>query len=212
MTVNHLTSHQAAEFESNTLPAHARTTLETLLSRRSHWPLIDPGPTDEEINVICDIGLRAPDNGLLRPWRFVIVRGAAREELGDLLVDLSCERDPDRPRPEHEQRKQRAFAAPLLIALGASLARSSSIPQVEQLLSVGAAAMNMLNAIHALGYGGYWTSGPDCDEPALHDALGFEDIDRLLGFLYVGTPRNATPAPERPLRSNYVREWGISAD
>ncbi|SAL78657.1 nitroreductase family protein [Caballeronia choica] len=54
----------------------------------------------------------------------------------------------------HEHRCQRAHAAPLIIALGAAVAGDSHIPEVERLLSVGAATMNMLNAIHALGYGG----------------------------------------------------------
>jgi hypothetical protein len=35
------------------------------------------------------------------------------------------------------------------------VAGDSHIPEVERLLSVGAATMNMLNAIHALGYGGF---------------------------------------------------------
>jgi hypothetical protein len=55
----------------------------------------------------------------------------------------------------HEHRCQRAHAAPLIIALGAAVAGDSHIPEVERLLSVGAATMNMLNAIHALGYGGF---------------------------------------------------------
>lgn len=42
---------------------------------------------------------------------------------------------------------------PLLIAIGARIRLEAPIPEIEQLLSAAAAAMNMLNAIHALGYG-----------------------------------------------------------
>ncbi len=179
------------------------------MSRRSRWPLSDPGPSKIELDTIFDVALRAPDNGLLRPWRFVVIQGDARDAFGDLLVDISSAREPDWLQTEHAQRKQRAFAAPLIIALGASVIKRSPIPEVEQLLSVGAAVMNMLNAVHALGYGGYWTSGPDCYEPELQEALGLKDEDRLLGFLYIGTPCGALPDRERPLKSSHVREWGV---
>ncbi|WP_120342481.1 nitroreductase [Paraburkholderia fungorum] len=181
--------------------------LEMLLSRQSHWPLTEPGPANTELDLIFDAALRAPDHGNLRPWRFVTIRGDAREQLGDVLVDLACARSPGEPRSAHAHRRQKAFAAPLVIALGAALSVHSKVPEIEQLLAVGAATMNMLNAIHALGYGGFWATGPDSYEPGLHDALGFAPNERLLGFLFVGTPKTPGQAPARPARSEHVREW-----
>jgi nitroreductase len=191
----------------NAYTAGQRSALAMLLGRRSRWPLSEPGPGQREIHAICDAGLRAPDNGLLRPWRFVIIQGDARAGLGRVLHDLSRSRCPTHSDHIHQQYAQRAFAAPLLIALGAHIDIASPIPQLEQILSVGAAAMNMLNAVHALGYGGYWTSGLDCIEPELLDAMGLADCDRLLGFLYVGTPQGDMPEGDRPAYENHVCEW-----
>jgi nitroreductase len=185
----------------------SRIVLQSLLSRQSQWPLSSPPPTDEQLSLILDAALRAPDHGRLRPWRFVIVRGAARDALGQVLVDIARAREPDEPAETHEHRRQRAQAAPLIIALGAAVAGDSHIPEVEQLLSVGAATMNMLNAIHALGYGGFWATGADAYDAGLHAALGFESSERLLGFLFVGTPRSASRRVARPERAAHVREW-----
>ncbi|MFL9949888.1 nitroreductase [Paraburkholderia agricolaris] len=178
-----------------------------LLSRQSHWPLTEPGPASTELDLIFDAALRAPDHGNLRPWRFVTIRGDARDQLGDVLVDLACARSPGEPRSAHAHRRQKAFAAPLVIALGAALSAHSKVPETEQLLAVGAATMNMLNAIHALGYGGLWATGPDCYEPQLREALGFAPNEQLVGFLFVGTPKTPGQAPARPARSEHVREW-----
>ncbi|MFL9868173.1 nitroreductase [Paraburkholderia fungorum] len=178
-----------------------------LLSRQSHWPLTEPGPANAELDLIFDAALRAPDHGNLRPWRFVTIRGDARNQLGDVLVDLACARSPDEPRSAHAHRRQKAFAAPLVIALGAALSAHPKVPEIEQLLAVGAATMNLLNAVHALGYGGFWATGPDCYEPRLHDALGFAPNERLLGFLFVGTPKTPGQEPARPARGEHVREW-----
>nr|WP_260853894.1 nitroreductase [Paraburkholderia sp. BCC1886] len=178
-----------------------------LLSRQSEWPLSEPGPADAELDLIVDAALRAPDHGNLRPWRFVAIRGEARGALGDVLVDAAHARNPEEPRSAHAHRRQKAFAAPLVIALGAAVTPHKKVPELEQLLAVGAATMNMLNAIHALGYGGFWATGPDSYEPGLHDALGFADNERLLGFLFIGTATTRTAAPVRPPRSEHLREW-----
>ncbi|WGS52179.1 nitroreductase [Paraburkholderia sp. D15] len=185
----------------------ASAALDVLLSRHSQWPLTEPGPADAELDLIFDAALRAPDHGNLRPWRFVTIRGEARGALGDLLVDLACARTPGEPRSAHAHRRQKAFAAPLVIALGAAVSAHPKAPEIEQLLAAGAATMNLLNAIHALGYGGFWATGPDSYEPRMRDALGFAANERLLGFLFVGTAKTPAQPPVRPARSAHVREW-----
>ncbi|MFT4065901.1 nitroreductase [Paraburkholderia sp.] len=190
----------------------AQVVLDSLLSRQSHWPLTEPGPDDAELAKIFDAALRAPDHARLRPWRFVLVRGDARGALGDVLVDLACARAPDEPRSAHAHRRQKAFAAPVVIALGAAIDPASHVPEIEQLMSMGAATMNLLNAIHALGYGGFWATGDDTYEPAMHAALGFGPSERLLGFLFIGTPqRESTRPTPRPDRADFVREWTAPA-
>jgi nitroreductase len=185
----------------------AEIALQALLSRQSHWPLMNPGPDDQQLATIFDAALRAPDHGRLQPWRFVIVRGAAREALGEVLVDLACARSPGDPRSAHAHRARKVQAAPVIIALSAAIDAESTVPEIEQLLAVGAAAMNMLNAIHVLGYGGFWATGVDSYDPAMHAALGFEASERLLGFLFVGTPQPNQRPVARPEHTAFVREW-----
>lgn len=197
--------------QTGTLPekthADGRASVETLLSRQSHWPLVEPGPDDAELALIFDTALRAPDHGRLRPWRFALIRGEARDELADVLVDVAAARAPDEPRSAHEHRRQKAYAAPVIIVVGAAISPGAGVPESEQILSAGAAAMNMLNAIHALGYGGFWATGIDAYDANLQAALDFEPSDRLLGFLFVGTPKSRERAALRPPRTNHVREW-----
>lgn len=188
-------------------PGVSADALNMLMTRQSHWPLAEPAPDDSQLQQIFDAALRAPDHGALRPWRFVLIRGDARLKLGELLVDLACARAPGEPRSAHEHRGRRALAAPVVIALVVSLTRETKVPEVEQLLCVGAAAMNMLNAIHALGFGGFWATGPDSYEQQMHRALGLTERDRLLGFLFVGTPVDGARAVERPSSDRYVTEW-----
>jgi nitroreductase len=204
--------HADGELPDLTLHARSAIVLQSLLSRQSHWPLMAPAPTDDELALIFDAALRAPDHARLRPWRFVFVRGDALDALGQLLVDVAAARSPDDPPGAHEHRRQRAHAAPLIVALGAAVDPDSHVPEVEQLLSMGAATMNVLNAIHALGYGAFWATGADAYDARLHRALGFHATERLLGFLFVGTPPRDAKHAKRSDRTAHVREWTGAQD
>lgn len=185
---------------------HRRHVLDLLLARRSVSALEDPAPSGRDLDLILDLGLRAPDHGRLRPWRFVLIRGEARGAFAERLVAAARRRDPAAPQALLDRYRAWPLRTPLLIGVGAVVRANHVIPESEQILSAGAAAMNMLNAIHLLGYAGMWVTGANAYDPEINAALGFEAPSRLVGFLAVGTAR-ATAAVERPARANHVVEW-----
>jgi len=183
-----------------------RLALDQLLSRRSAGLLRAPAPDGDELDLILDAGLCAPDHGRQRPWRFVVIRGEARLAFGNCLAEAAMRRDPATGPSLGERYRAWATRPPLLIAVGAAV-RSGSIPEIEQVLAAGAAAMNMLNAVHLLGYGGMWVTGANCYDPEVNAALGFEAPSRLVGFLTVGTVATMPAAVARPDRKAHVVEW-----
>ena len=183
------------------------TDLSMLLDRTSVSDLRDPAPSADDLDLILQAGLRAPDHGKLRPWRFIVIRGAARATWAETIVATLKAREPDAPEKAIDKQRNRVLTAPLIIALGARLQHGHKIPEIEQMLSVGAATMNMLNAIHALGYGGVWLTGANSYDEGVVSALGLQAGDKLAGFLFVGTPM-ATPAlPRRPAVADHMVEW-----
>jgi nitroreductase len=184
----------------------ARQTLALLLERQSAGVLVEPAPQGADLDLILDAGLRAPDHGRLRPWRFVLIRGEARLAWGERLAEAAAIRDPANAPALGDRFRAWVRRTPLIIAVGAEVQAGHKIPEIEQILSAGAAAMNMLNAIHLLGYGGMWVTGPNAYDPRISQLLGLEAPSRLVGFLAVGTPKPAPPAP-RPQRDSHVREW-----
>jgi nitroreductase len=185
-------------------------TIESLLSRRSvpALHLREPGPLPGQIDVAIDAALRAPDHGALQPWRFVLIRGTARARLSELFVRRLQQREPATPPGKLEKARTMPLTAPLVIAVGAHLRADHKVPEVEQLLSTGAAVMNLLNAFHAQGYGAIWLTGGNAYDPEVARALGFDAQERCLGFVYVGSkpPQDGSP-PRRPQRSALMRDW-----
>ena len=178
--------------------------IQSLLSRRSAWPLDEPAPPEEVLNLAFDAALCAPDHGQLRPWRFAVIRGAARVELGEIFAAAARRRDPE---ANAERFRAKAMAAPLLIALGVRIVAGHKVPEAEQTMAVAAGAMNLLNALHMLGYGGFWASGKNTYDAHVRSALGFGAEERLAGFVYAGTPRNPSGPADRPSRALHVRHW-----
>ena len=76
--------------------------------------------------------------------------------------------------PEKEKSVREWMAAvPLFIAVAQKIAHDNTkIPEQEQLLATGAAAMNLLNAVHMLGYGAFWSTGMGTYVEDVQNALG----------------------------------------
>jgi nitroreductase len=172
--------------------------LELLKTRRSLKPveLAAPGPTAAEIDTLLTIASRVPDHGKLTPWRFIVFEGEARTAAGEAIATAFCAKYPD-SKPEHiESERKRLARAPLVIAVVSRAAPHVKIPEWEQVLSAGAAAMSLVLAAHALGFGANWiTEWYAYDRNAL-TALGVKENEKIAGFIHIGTP--VQPPEDRP--------------
>ena len=183
------------------------TGLDSLLDRASVSALRDPAPTGAVLDRILETALRAPDHGRLTPWRLLLIRGDARDRLANVVARALLARDPDAPPPMVEKQRSKFLRAPLVVALGARILPNHKIPEGEQLMSVGAAAMNLLNAIHMAGFGAIWVTGANSQDPTVQAALGFTVPDALAGFLFVGTPAEPPRPARRAALADHVADW-----
>jgi nitroreductase len=181
--------------------------MEALLTRASAKRTVEPAPEGEDLDLILKAGVRGPDHGRLAPWRFVIVRGAARERLGEVFAEALRERNPAVDEESLDLERARPLRAPLLVVVVSRLREGvPKVPVVEQILSVGAAAENILLAAHALGYGGMWRTGPAAYDPMVQRALGVGEGEAIAGFLYLGTLVERPVPPPGPAPS-VISEW-----
>jgi nitroreductase len=181
--------------------------LEALTTRRSAAQLAEPAPDDEALAAMLRAAVRAPDHGRLKPWRFTVLRGAARERLGAVMAEALKRREPDAPAPLVERERQKLLRAPLVLVAAASLVEGHKIPVVEQLLAAGAAAQNVMLAAHAMGFGAIWRTGASAYDAHVKEALGLKPTDAIVGFLYLGTAAAMPPLPNPPDLSGFVRRW-----
>lgn len=181
-------------------------TFTALTTRVSIPRLTDPGPSAHHIEQLLRAALRAPDHGLLRPWRFIVLEGGQRQRLGDIMERRLLREQPDADEMMCRKARDKALRAPTIIIAVAEVTEHHKIPVWEQVVAVGAAVQNMMVAAHALGLGAMWRTGALATDDQVKRELGFASKDQIVAFLYLGTQTGTPkPIPEQNVDS-YLRE------
>ncbi|MFC3031326.1 NAD(P)H nitroreductase [Pseudoalteromonas fenneropenaei] len=161
--------------------------IELLLERQSDARLIAPGPNAEQLAIIQQAALKAPDHGALAPWRFIVVEGEGLTRLGELFYQAAVKEGQD------ERTLSRAKELPLrapmvIIAIAKTQPEHSKVPVLEQIESAACATMAMQQAAFAQGLGAIWRTGHFAVSPTVKAALKAHEHDEIVGYLYIGTP------------------------
>ncbi len=184
--------------------------LQLLNSRRSvpALQLGEPGPDATQLQHLLTAAVRVPDHGKLTPWRFVLLEGEARRELGRRLAAMHLEKDPDLPERKQTKDRERYEHAPLVVAVVAQLKPDHpKIPEQEQLLSAGCVAYNLLLGAQAMGFGAQWLTGWAAYDTDAARLLGLGDNERLIAFVHIGTPALEMPERDRPALADKLSRW-----
>lgn len=186
------------------------STIDLLLKRRSVTAIkmTAPGPDRDQIDIILRAGARVPDHGKLAPWRFVLFEGDARAEIGKTIAEAFSRGNPDADEERVAFEAGRLARAPAVICVVSSLKETVKVPEWEQILSAGAVCQNMLVAATALGLACQWLTEWYAYDDQVKAAIGLGDGERIAGFVYLGTAREAPEERVRPDLDAIVSLWG----
>ncbi|MDF1763264.1 MAG: nitroreductase [Oleibacter sp.] len=183
--------------------------IEAITQRVSVAQLSGPEPSPSQLDILFNAALRAADHAWLRPSRFLVIKGEARQSLGDVYLSeilrntaresLSAEK--------REKLRHRLMRAPIVIVAITRVQDHPKVSREEQLMSTAAGVQNMLNAAWALGLGAIWRTGDMVHNLAVKDALGLSGNEEITGFIYLGAI-NTVPktAPDLDL-AEFVADW-----
>jgi len=182
-------------------------TLTALITRTSQGALTEPSPSTQVLNTAFQAALRAPDHRLLRPWRYLVITGEARQRLGECFLRAGLQDNPALSEVEQQRLLKMPLRAPMIIVAITASKADPKVPLVEQTLSTGAAIQNLLLALYAQGFGSMWRTGWVTEHSFIKQALMLQDNETIAGFIYVGTP--ATPAKQPTLLTvdDFVSYW-----
>jgi nitroreductase len=166
--------------------------LNALRERRSTARVTDEPPPRRSIECLLEAATWAPNHYRTMPWRFAVVTGDGRRELGEVMARSLVGRL-DRDGGAHEDRtaqmekeRRKPLRAPVVVAVACVPASGMKVEKIEEVCAVAAGVQNMLIAADALGLGAMWRTGAPARDPAVKRFLGFPESATIVAFVYVG--------------------------
>lgn len=192
--------------------AASMTMFANLMMQRRSVPamrLAAPGPTPAQRDMLLTIAARVPDHGALNPWRFIVAEGVARTALAERLATACVVSAADAAAKEQAEKTAQKLRMlfgqpPLVVIVVARPDATAKIPVQEQILSAGAACMNLINAATALGFGANWLTGWASTHPAARPILGLRDGESVAGVIPIGTAMETPTDRPRPALASIV--------
>src|SRR5512138_2162096 len=81
----------------------------------------------EKIEQLLEAGAQAPNHYKVRPWRFVVISGAAREKLGEVMLEVFRHKFPDVPVEGLHKERLKPLRSPVIIAVGVDAPAESKV-------------------------------------------------------------------------------------
>ena len=147
----------------------------------------------ETIKELIDTATMAPNHKLTQPWRFTVVKGAARERLGEVWAEDACVGiDPAKRQAMYDGEKKKPLRAPVLIVVSTRTDKNP-VTAEEDLIATAAATQNLLLAAHAKGLSAAWKTGKITSSTPVKQFLGLDSSDRILAVVYLGAQGTEVP-------------------
>ena len=174
---------------------------ETIKKRRSIGKMTQQRPSRQQIEQLLEAATHAPNHHKVEPWKFIVLAGNAREELGLIMAaSLASHLDEtasDKAQARLNKERTKLLRSPVVIAVIAQppLPSQPSVLEIENIEAVAAAVQNMLLTAEEIGLACMWRTGDAAYDPRVKQWLGLAPAEHIVAFLYVGFP--AIPALER---------------
>ena len=175
------------------------TVFDIIKRRRSIGKMTQERPTREQIERILEAATHAPNHHKIQPWKFIVLAGHAREELGKIMAESLAQRledtTSDKAQALLNKERTKLLRSPVVIAVAAELPNSPKVLEIENIEATAAAVQNMLLTAEELGLAAMWRTGDAAYDPLVKEWLGLAPGEHLVAFVYLGFP--AIPRLER---------------
>jgi nitroreductase len=168
-------------------------TLEAIRTRRSVG-LSQGDVSRETIAELIETATLAPNHKLTQPWKFTVVKGAARERLGEVWgrEAAAAIADPAKRTAMMEGEAKKPLRAPVVVVVS-TRTDANAVTAEEDFAATAAVVQNFLLAAHAKGLSAAWKTGKITSSPGVKHFLGLDTSDRIIAMVYLGAQGTEVP-------------------
>lgn len=140
------------------------------------------------IESIVANALWAPTHKLTQPWRFIVLGGNHKQELGRFMAEYYRKKytEEEFSNERYEETKTYTENATLL-GLVFQPSKSAQLPEWEEIAAISSAVQNMWLSCTALNIGSYW----DTSEATMKytERIALKENEKFLGIFLMGYPK-----------------------
>lgn len=184
---------------------------ETIVRRRSIGKMTGQRPTRQQIEHILEAATHAPNHHKTEPWKFIVMAGAARATLGEVMAEALASRLEDTTTHDKvvamlQKERTKLLRSPVVIVVVAERPMQPNVLEIENVAAVAAAVQNMLLTAEEMGLAAMWRTGDAAYDPHIKQWLSIEPEDHIVAFVYLGYP--AIPKLDRhPIPVAEKTQW-----
>ena len=172
---------------------------EIIKQRRSIGKMTGERPSRGQIERLLEAATHAPNHHKVQPWKFIVLAGSAREELGVVMAESLLNRleetSSEKAQAMLNKERNKLMRSPVVIVVAAEIPHQPNVLEIENIEATAAAVQNMLLAGEEMGLACMWRTGDAAYDANVKQWLGLAPEEHIVSFLYVGFP--AIPHFER---------------
>jgi nitroreductase len=191
---------------------------ETIKNRRSIGKMTEQRPSRKQIERILEAATHAPNHHKVEPWKFFVLAGQSRVELGNVMARSLAERlsDTTKVTPNASnvtpsvsnvtpnasnvtlseakglsilnKERTKLLRSPVVLIAAAEHPQKPNVLAIENIEAVAAAVQNMLLVAEEMGLAAMWRTGDASYDPHIKQWLGLAPEDHIVAFVYLGFP------------------------
>lgn len=172
---------------------------DSIKRRRSIGKMTEQRPTHEQIERILEAATHAPNHHKVEPWRFFVLAGKARNELGAIMQETLLAHMDDTTSEKAQavlaKERHKPLRSPVVLVVAAERPQHQNVMEIENVEATAAAVQNMLLVAEEMKLAAMWRTGDAAYNPQVKRWLGLSAEDHIVAFVYLGFP--AIPQNER---------------
>lgn len=145
-------------------------------------------PSRAIITELIEAATWAPNHHLTEPWKFTVLTGDARRDLGDFwaktrAAELALQAEKRDGFVQGES--QKPLRAPVLIIVSTRTDADAVVAE-EDFAATSAAVQNLLIAAEERNLAAMWRTGDLAYHPKVKEYLGLDATDKIVAVVYLG--------------------------
>ncbi len=144
--------------------------------RRSIGKMTAQQPSREQIERLLEAAIHAPNHHKVEPWKFFVLAGKVRTELGAVMAESlaarMAETTSEKAQAILNKERNKLLRSPVVIVVAAERPLLPKVVEIENVAAVAAAVQNMLLTAEEMGLACMWRTGDAAYDPQVKKWLG----------------------------------------